>query len=634
MAVNFLSGSDTHRILRAQRIVTSLGAVGVALALAPLSAYGLPADSEDALATPAASPNIIGTLPQDSETTGIVDDEVGTIGRSDAQPDERKDSSGDIREPDATGGDESSGKDTAIVDSNKSSHANAPDKTDDDVSSEDSGLKSDNIQTVDSSDSIGADKSTTADDVNATSGDESPQGETTVSEVTEVPLYRLYNPNTGEHLYTVSTNERDVLSRIGWIYEGQAWISPSLSNLPVFRLYNPNNGDHHYTISENEYSVLGTIGWVREGRCWYADDNSGIPLFRFFNPNANVGTHHYTSSAEERMRMVSDGWVYEGIAWYGTDDGPRQPNIAGTGWISSDGAIFYGDETGEYVRGWQLIDGNTYYFDNKGRKVTGATDVNGDLYDFGDDGRLRHGWRDHSGYRYYFDTISGKLSTVGWMSLNNDWYYLSKVSGAMARGLQRIDGLLRFFSDDGICDKVGYQVNWNGLRLSVSTVSLPSYTWGSFWSYVTPSIIAVDASRDACIEAFISTAYQYMDARTRWVDNHCSRPGDTVDCSGLVMECLYACGMSLDGTSAGDFNPYSKYYWNHSFANTWRNNQIFQLIPLSSIERGDIIYYSGHVAIYLGGGQIIESTSLASNVRVGSMYNSGRPLGAARPFTK
>lgn len=254
-------------ILRAQRIVTSLGAVGVALALAPLSAYGLPADSEDALATPAASPNIIGTLPQDSETTGIVDDEVGTIGRSDAQPDERKDSSGDIREPDATGGDESSGKDAAIVDSNKSSHANAPDKTDDDVSSEDSGLKSDNIQTVDSSDSIGADKSTTADDVNATSGDESPQGETTVSEVTEVPLYRLYNPNTGEHLYTVSTNERDVLSRIGWIYEGQAWISPSLSNLPVFRLYNPNNGDHHYTISENEYSVLGTIGWVREGRC-------------------------------------------------------------------------------------------------------------------------------------------------------------------------------------------------------------------------------------------------------------------------------------------------------------------------------------------------------------------------------
>ena len=147
-----------------------------------------------------------------------------------------------------------------------------------------------------------------------------------------------------------------MLSRIGWIYEGQVWISPSLSNLPVFRLYNPNNGDHHYTISENEYSVLGTIGWVGEGRCWYADDSSGIPLFRFFNPNANVGTHHYTSSVEERMRMVSDGWVYEGIAWYGTDDGPRQPNIARPGWISSDGAIFYGDETGEYVRGWKSID--------------------------------------------------------------------------------------------------------------------------------------------------------------------------------------------------------------------------------------------------------------------------------------
>lgn len=119
IAVIILSGSDAHIILRAQRIVTSLGAVGVALALAPLSAYGLSADSKDAFATPAASPNIIGTLPQDSETTDIIDDEVGTIGRSDAQPDECKDNSGDIREPDATGRDESSGKDAAIADSKK-----------------------------------------------------------------------------------------------------------------------------------------------------------------------------------------------------------------------------------------------------------------------------------------------------------------------------------------------------------------------------------------------------------------------------------------------------------------------------------------------------------------------------------
>lgn len=455
-----------------------------------------------------------------------------------------------------------------------------------------------------------------------------------VPAVSTVQIFRLYNPNSGEHLYTESPNERDVLSRIGWVFEGGAWVSPSLSNNPVFRLYNPFSGDHHYTLSNHEYDTLSGLGWIREGVAWYGDDDEGLKLFRFFNPNVSVGTHHYTSSAEERMRMVSDGWVYEGLAWFGVDMGATAPEWTQPGWVESNGACFYANSDSTYAHGWQTIDNQKYYFDREGRKSVGATDVDGTIYDFGDDGCLKHGWRDHSGYRYYFDAASGALSKAGWLQLGNNWYYLNTTSGAMATGLRRIDGFLRYFGNDGVCDKVGYQVNWGGLRLSVNSVTLPSYTSGSFWNYVTPSRIAVDSSRSACIESFISAAYDYMNAVTRWVDNQCSRPGDTVDCSGLVMECLYACGMSLDGTSAGDFNPYSKYYWNHSFANTWRNNQIFQPISLNDVERGDIIYYNGHVAIYLGGGQIIESTSLSSNIRVGSMYNPGRPIGAARPFTK
>lgn len=454
------------------------------------------------------------------------------------------------------------------------------------------------------------------------------------SSTTSIQLHRLCNSYSGEHLFTSDAHERDVLSKIGWTYEGGAWISPSVSNNPIFRLYNPHSGNHHFTASRNEYDTLGTIGWICEGLAWYGEDDSGVALFRFFNPNVSVGTHHYTSSTEERVRMVSDGWVYEGISWYGVNSGPYEPTVKQCRWVNNGGATFYGDKNGNYVRGWQQIDGNTYYFDNKGCKTTGAADASGTIYDFGVDGKLQHDWRDHSGYRYYFNTKGGSLSRSGWMKLDGNWYYLDKTSGAMARGLRRIDGVLRYFSNAGVCDKIGYQVNWNGLRLSVSAVALPSYASGSFWSYVTPSRTGVDANRASCVETFISVAYEYMNAVTRWVDDHCPRPGDTVDCSGLVMECLYACGMSLDGTNAGDFNPYSKYYWNHSFANTWRNNQVFQPVSLSNIERGDIIYYNGHVAIYLGGGQIIESTLLSSNVRVGSMYNPGRPLGAARPFTK
>lgn len=89
--------------------------------------------------------------------------------------------------------------------------------------------------------------------------------------------------------------------------------------------------------------------------------------------------------------------------------------------------------------------------------------------------------------------------------------------------------------------------------------------------------------------------------------------------------------MSLDGARGGDFNPYTKYYWHHHFANTWRANGTFRRVALTSIQRGDILYYSGHVAIYLGNGQIIDAFP-GTNVSVRSMYAPGRTLGAAKPF--
>ena len=48
---------------------------------------------------------------------------------------------------------------------------------------------------------------------------------------------RLYNPHTGEHLYTPSMAERDRLVRLGWRSEGVGWTAPS-SGVLVWRLYN------------------------------------------------------------------------------------------------------------------------------------------------------------------------------------------------------------------------------------------------------------------------------------------------------------------------------------------------------------------------------------------------------------
>ena len=125
-------------------------------------------------------------------------------------------------------------------------------------------------------------------------------------------MYRLYNPNSGEHFYTASDNERASLARIGWIYEGVGWKAPSVGD-SVFRLYNPNAGDHHYTASWEECEGLRRVGWTYEGVGWKT--GSGTPLLRQYNPYATTGTHNYTTSTAERDSLIRLGWRDEGIGW-------------------------------------------------------------------------------------------------------------------------------------------------------------------------------------------------------------------------------------------------------------------------------------------------------------------------------
>lgn len=130
-------------------------------------------------------------------------------------------------------------------------------------------------------------------------------------------MHRMYNPYSGEHLYTASINERDSLVKIGWKYEGEGWKAPVSSKSPVYRLYNPNSSDHHYTLSSNERDTLVKLGWRYEGVGWYSDDAKGVPLYRQFNPYATIGTHNYTTSKHENDSLAKIGWHAEGIAWYG-----------------------------------------------------------------------------------------------------------------------------------------------------------------------------------------------------------------------------------------------------------------------------------------------------------------------------
>ncbi len=130
-------------------------------------------------------------------------------------------------------------------------------------------------------------------------------------------VYRLYNPNSGEHFYTLSSVERANLTKIGWKDEGIGWYAPQTSSQPVYRLYNRNAGDHHYTISTAERDNLVKLGWTYEGILCYSDTNKTMPLYRQFNPNAKTGSHNFSITTTERDILVKAGWRDEGIAWYG-----------------------------------------------------------------------------------------------------------------------------------------------------------------------------------------------------------------------------------------------------------------------------------------------------------------------------
>ena len=175
-----------------------------------------------------------------------------------------------------------------------------------------------------------------------------------------VEMYRLYNPNSGEHFYTANPDEQGMLINLGWRDEGTGWIAPNMSNTPVYRLYNPNAGEHHYTTDAGERDSLVAVGWNDEGIGWYSYEGFGwyadgdrmlplqryttdeyerailmsagwrdagngwlsgaaveAPLYRQYNPNEFANNHNYTTSLDENNWLVSLGWRAEGTGWYG-----------------------------------------------------------------------------------------------------------------------------------------------------------------------------------------------------------------------------------------------------------------------------------------------------------------------------
>ena len=131
-----------------------------------------------------------------------------------------------------------------------------------------------------------------------------------------VHMFRMYDPNSGEHFYTGSEVERQNLIDAGWNYEGVGFTFPLTTGDPVYRLYDPVTGEHLYTMDEAEKSRLMSQGWNYEGIAFNSGFEDEVPQYRLHNPNETRGAYHFTASLEERENLLAVGWEYQGIGWY------------------------------------------------------------------------------------------------------------------------------------------------------------------------------------------------------------------------------------------------------------------------------------------------------------------------------
>lgn len=140
------------------------------------------------------------------------------------------------------------------------------------------------------------------------------------NEIETIPMYRLYNPYTQEHLLSSNEIEKNQLVSVGWSLDGIAWNAP-IPGEPVYRLYNPFDDWHIYTVSQAEVDMLTPLGWTVDGVVSRsATKSEGVPIYRLFNPYEQKNYHLLTASEAERDYLVSLGWRYEGIGWYAIEN--------------------------------------------------------------------------------------------------------------------------------------------------------------------------------------------------------------------------------------------------------------------------------------------------------------------------
>lgn len=198
-----------------------------------------------------------------------------------------------------------------------------------------------------------------------------------------------------------------------------------------------------YGTNEDAWTYVGPNGrvyrqeWKYIGNSWYYFDYSG-----------------YTVSDVDDYPI--DGKLYR----FDKDGKCINPNVSySSGWnkvvIDSEDYWIYCGTDGRFVTGWKKINGNWYYFNTvTGLMSSGDTEYLDDgSYYINEQGKLMTGWIDRGDGDWLYAGSDGKLYENKWFNYNGSWYYFAG-GGHMINSnwsSYAIDGKVYNFDDNGKC---------------------------------------------------------------------------------------------------------------------------------------------------------------------------------------
>lgn len=241
--------------------------------------------------------------------------------------------------------------------------------------------------------------------------------------------------------------------------------------------------------------------------------------------------------------------------------------------------------------GFTEINGNTYYLDASGTRHTGRLESNGKTYYFNEDGKMAEGFVQEGDDTLYFDRESGELQT-GTIEENGKTYILDD-AGKTQSGWVEEDGKKYFLNEDG-----------SVVKNETRTIEDNRYSFseqGAMETNVTKGGYVYDANGIGTPDA---SGYD------RIAQAALAQIGVNQDCTMLVTNSLKAVGINFHGAP-------EKYLSLGELTNN----------PVP----GDIIVYSGHVAIYIGNGQAVHGGWNGYTTAVFSVECSAPLIGFVHP---